>query len=70
MTRNTTRWAATPPPATALQTPYQAPAVDRNPAASHAGHGDSAGVEADLSWADIPWHSLGKAAKGALDAVL
>ncbi|MCX5246178.1 hypothetical protein OG895_13170 [Streptomyces sp. NBC_00201] len=70
MTEKITRLGGTPVAATALRTPYQTPAVDRNPAASHTGRNGAEGVEADLSWSDIPWRSLGQAAKGALDAVL
>ncbi|WP_328869343.1 hypothetical protein OHT76_04130 [Streptomyces sp. NBC_00287] len=56
--------------ATALRTPFQTPAIDRTPVGS-AGHGaDTDGVEANWGWSDIPWTSLGKAARGALDAVL
>ncbi|MFF5143771.1 hypothetical protein ACFY6U_29245 [Streptomyces sp. NPDC013157] len=70
MTEKITRRRSAPAPATALRTPYQTPAVDRNPAAARGDRGDTDGIEANLSWSDIPWRALGHAAKGALDAVL
>ncbi|CCK32317.1 hypothetical protein BN159_7938 [Streptomyces davaonensis JCM 4913] len=57
-------------PTTALRTPYQTPAVDRTSAGSLGRGSDADGVEPDLGWSDIPWHAIGKAARGALDAVL
>ncbi len=59
-----------PSPATALRTPFQTPAIDRTPTGSVGHGGDADGVEANWSWSDIPWTQLGKAARGALDAVL
>ncbi|MFB6482218.1 hypothetical protein ACFCXF_26920 [Streptomyces virginiae] len=42
----------TPRPVTSadLQTPFQAPAVDRTPAAPRAAGSESSGVEADFAW--------------------
>ncbi|MFH0521515.1 hypothetical protein ACHBTE_30570 [Streptomyces sp. M41] len=70
MTR-TKRWdEGSPSPAIAIRTPHQTPAINRTPAATCGRRGDVDGVEPDLSWSDIPWHDIGKAARGALDAVL
>ncbi|MGV9455920.1 hypothetical protein [Streptomyces sp. NPDC003635] len=66
----TEKWReGSPSPATALRTPYQTPAIDRAPVGP-APRGDADGVEANWGWGDIPWSALGKAARGALDAVL
>ncbi|WAZ19645.1 hypothetical protein STRCI_000708 [Streptomyces cinnabarinus] len=65
------RWRGDPASTAApLRTPFQTPAVDRTPAGSAGRGGDTDGVTADWGWSDIPWHSIGKAARGALDAVL
>ncbi|MFF5447276.1 hypothetical protein [Streptomyces sp. NPDC012888] len=37
-------------PSAVLRTPFQAPAVDRTPAAPRAASTDSGGVEADWAW--------------------
>ncbi|MER6789125.1 hypothetical protein ABT330_31650 [Streptomyces sp. NPDC000658] len=53
-----------PEPAAALRTPFQAPAVDRNPTAFQ-GHGDDTnGIEADFGF--LPLLSLAGKAIGAL----
>ncbi|CAL9350578.1 hypothetical protein [Streptomyces sp. enrichment culture] len=66
-----TKWReGQPSPATALRTPFQTPAIDRTPAGSAGRGSDADGVEPDLGWSDIPWHAIGRAARGALDAVL
>ncbi|QWB27361.1 MULTISPECIES: hypothetical protein [Streptomyces] len=67
----TDKWReVSPSPATAPRTPYQTPAIDRTPVGTAGRGSDADGVEADWSLSDIPWHSIGKAARGALDAVL
>ncbi|MFF5447278.1 hypothetical protein [Streptomyces sp. NPDC012888] len=48
------------------RTPFQAPAVDRSPAAP-ARAADAAGAEANWS---VPWTLIGHGAKGMLDAWL
>ncbi|MEU6540520.1 hypothetical protein [Streptomyces sp. NPDC047000] len=70
MTEMFTGHEAAPTPVTALQMPYQTHAVDRNTTTSPGRGTDADGVEADFSWSDIPWQSLGRVAKGALDALL
>ncbi|MFF5521675.1 hypothetical protein [Streptomyces coeruleorubidus] len=65
------RWRGAPASTAApLRTPYQTPAIDRTPVGPAGRGNDADGAEADWSFADIPWHSIGKAARGALDAVL
>ncbi|MFE2142177.1 hypothetical protein ACFXA3_10560 [Streptomyces sp. NPDC059456] len=49
------------------RTPFQAPAVDRTPAAPARAAADAPGAEAD--W-DMPWTLIGHGVKGALDAWL
>ncbi|MFF5143770.1 hypothetical protein ACFY6U_29240 [Streptomyces sp. NPDC013157] len=51
-------------PVTALRTPFQAPAVDRSPAAGQGSEGDISGVEADFGF--LPLLSLAGKAIGAL----
>ncbi|MEU9736913.1 hypothetical protein [Streptomyces sp. NPDC048002] len=70
MTAMRTSAEGSPSPTTALRAPHQTPAVDRTPVAPASRRGDTGGVEADFGWSDIPWTALGKAARGALDAVL
>ncbi|MCX5246179.1 hypothetical protein OG895_13175 [Streptomyces sp. NBC_00201] len=53
-----------PEPVTALRTPFQTPAVDRNPAARQGYGGDNSGVEADFGF--LPLLSLAGKAIGAL----
>ncbi|MFD8197866.1 hypothetical protein [Streptomyces wuyuanensis] len=49
-----------------LQTPRQAPPIDRTAAVPAGAHGDHPGVEADFDWLG----TLGTVAKAALPAVL
>lgn len=70
MAQTITRGGFAYAPPTTLQTPYQTPGVDRTPTAPRAGSDGTGGVEADWSWSDIPWRTLGQAAKGALEGAL
>ncbi|MFD0167942.1 hypothetical protein ACFVJH_27945 [Streptomyces decoyicus] len=54
-------------PSATPRTPFQAPAIDRNPAMPARADADASGAQAN--W-EIPWKLIGHGAKGALDAWL